>query len=167
MFPKYNILEEIREAIWTDYFASISTHNCRNSSHPKKRIPKHTPRSPKDSLQLHSLVPMATNFPLFYSGCLSDVLYCYRSYYSWVHWFCTCQVSSPAVSLSHMKDDPACYSYVVCTQYNDFKIYPFCCIYQLFDPFYCWMLSPCMDRPHFVYPITCQWTYRLLPVWRY
>ena len=33
-----------------------------------------------------------------------------------------------------------------------FNVHPCCSMYQYFIPFYCQIISDCMDIPHFVYP---------------
>ena len=57
------------------------------------------------------------------------------------------------------------YSVFVCvffTEHNVLEVPPYCGICQNFFPFWGWIIFPCVDIPHCVYPIICQWTCRLL-----
>lgn len=45
------------------------------------------------------------------------------------------------------------------------EIYPCCCAYQLFIPFYCWVEARCMDILLCVKPFTCWWICRCFLVW--
>ena len=49
------------------------------------------------------------------------------------------------------------------TQYNVFEVHPCCVTCQHLIPFHGWIIFHYMDVPHFVYPSTSWWTFRLFP----
>ena len=49
------------------------------------------------------------------------------------------------------------------TQCDNLYVHPCCCKWHHFIVFYGWVMLHCIYIPHLLYPLFCQWTFRLLP----